>query len=295
MSARARAGFRAVMLSNHTAEKFASESSAGELRFLCSVFDEECSWREKSKRERLLKRARFPVPKTFDGYDWSRIRLPEGMPGNDVESCAFVGSMQNLVLYGGVGNGKAHMAIACGTTACHMGPSVMFATISDLVVRMRKEEGAGFPGRVFQEVERAGLVILGELGYLPIERQGARLLFQVVSKCHERRSLIVAANLEFSRWGSVLTDDQMAAAMIDRMIRYGHLVVFEGPTKRMEALPMANKRQGNALSGMPCRTRKLAEPGLKVLRSTHETTVLTKTFLWVTAGTSRSRSSTNSK
>ena len=67
LEARARAGFRAVMLSNHTAEKFASESSARELRFLCSVFDEECSWREKSKRERLLKRARFPVPKTFDG------------------------------------------------------------------------------------------------------------------------------------------------------------------------------------------------------------------------------------
>ena len=201
LEARARAGFRAVMLSNHTAEKFASESSARELRFLCSVFDEECSWREKSKRERLLKRARFPVPKTFDGYDWSRIRLPEGMPRNDVESCAFVGSMQNLVLYGGVGNGKTHMAIACGTTACRMGLSVMFTTISDLVVRMQKAEEAGSLDRVFREVERADLVILDELGYLPIDRQGARLLFQVVSKCCERRSLIVTTNLEFSRWG----------------------------------------------------------------------------------------------
>lgn len=71
LEARARAGFRAVMLSNHTAEKFASESSAGELRFPCSVFDEECSWRERTKRERLLKRARLPVPKSFDGHDWS--------------------------------------------------------------------------------------------------------------------------------------------------------------------------------------------------------------------------------
>ena len=95
---------------------------------------------------------------------------------------------------------------------------------------------------MFREVERADLVILDELGYLPIDRQGARLLFQVVSKCYERRSLIVTTNLEFSRWGSVLTDDQMAAAMIDRIIHYGHLIVFEGPTKRMEASPMANKR-----------------------------------------------------
>ena len=242
LEARARAGFRAVMLSNHTAEKLASESSAGELRFLCSVFDEERSWRERSKRERLLKRARFPVPKSFDGYDWSRIRLPEGMPRSSVESCAFIGSMQNLALYGGVGSGKTHMAIACGTAACNMGPSVMFTTISDLVARMQKAEEGGSLGRVFREVERADLVILDELGYLPIDRQGARLLFQVVSKCYERRSLIVTTNFEFSRWGSVLTDDQMAAAMIDRIIHYGHLIVFEGPTKRMEASPMASKR-----------------------------------------------------
>lgn len=134
------------------------------------------------------------------------------------------------------------MAIACGTTACHMGPSVMFTTISDLVVRMQKAEEARSLDRVFQEVGRADLVILDELGYLPIDRRGARLLFQVVSRCHERRSLIVTTNLEFSRWGSVLTDGQMAAAMIDRMIHYGHLIVFEGPTKRMEASPMANKR-----------------------------------------------------
>ena len=140
-----------------------------------------------------------------------------------------------------MGNGKTHMAIACGTAACNRGLSVMFSTISDLVVRMQRAEEAGALDRVFREVERADLVILDELGYLPIDRQGARLLFQVVSKCYERRSLIVTTNLEFSRWGSVLADDQMAAAMIDRIVHYGHLVVFEGPTKRMEASPMARR------------------------------------------------------
>lgn len=242
LEARARAGFRAVMLSNHTAEKYASEAATRDLRLLCEVFGEEVAWREKSKRERLLKRARFPVPKTFDGYDWARIRLPEGMTRESVESCEFVGGMQNLVPYGGVGNGKTHMAIACGTAACSRGLSAMFSTISDLVVRMQRAEEAGSLDRVFREAERADLVILDELGYLPIDRQGARLLFQVVSKCYERRSLIVTTNLEFSRWGSVLTDDQMAAAMIDRIIHYGHLIVFEGPTKRMEASPMAGRR-----------------------------------------------------
>jgi len=108
-------------------------------------------------------------------------------------------------------------------------------------MRMCAAEDAGTLERVFHEVERADLVILDELGYLPIDRRGARLLFQVVSKCYERRSLIITTNLEFSRWGSILTDDQMAAAMIDRIIHHGHLVVFDGPTKRMENSPMAHR------------------------------------------------------
>ncbi len=98
---------------------------------------------------------------------------------------------------------------------------------------------------MFREVERADLVILDELGYLPIDSGGAKLLYQVVNKCYERRSLIVTTNLEFSRWGKILTDDQMAAAMIDRIVHYGHLVVFEGPTKRMGASPMARRGQAS--------------------------------------------------
>lgn len=140
-----------------------------------------------------------------------------------------------------MGNGKTHMAIACGTAACAMGMTVMFTTIADLVVRMTKAEAEGTLEKVFKEVERADLVILDELGYLPINQDGAKLLYQVVNKCYERRSLIVTTNLEFSRWGKILTDDQMAAAMIDRIVHYGHLVVFEGPTKRMEASPMARR------------------------------------------------------
>lgn len=236
-----RRGFRAVMLSNHTAVKYASESTAAELRFLAGMFEEELSWREESRRGRLLKRAKFPVPKTFEGYDWSRVKVPEEIGRGGIESCRFIADKQNLVLYGGVGNGKTHMAIACGTAACAMGMTVMFTTIADLVVRMTKAEAEGTLEKVFKEVERADLVILDELGYLPINQDGAKLLYQVVNKCYERRSLIVTTNLEFSRWGKILTDDQMAAAMIDRIVHYGHLVVFEGPTKRMEASPMARR------------------------------------------------------
>lgn len=236
---RARAGFRSVMLSNHTADRYATESTASQLRFLCGMFDEELAYRDMSRRGRLLKRARFPVVKGFSDYDWTHVKVPGELERSDIEDATFVGAAQNLVLYGGVGNGKTHMAIACGVTACNKGLSVMFTTVADLVRRMADAEEAGTLEKVFREVERADLVILDELGYLPIDRRGARMLFQVVSKCYERRSLIVTTNLEFSRWGSVLTDDQMAAALIDRVIHYGHLIIFDGPTKRMETSPMA--------------------------------------------------------
>jgi len=229
------------MLSNHTAEAYVTSSNAAELRLLCRMFDDELAWRERSKRERLLKRARFPVPKGFADYDWTHIRVPDELGREAIKSCSFVGERQNLVLYGGVGNGKTHMATACGIAACNRGLATMFTTVSDLVMRMCAAEDAGTLERVFHEVERADLVILDELGYLPIDRRGARLLFQVVSKCYERRSLIVTTNLEFSRWGSALTDDQMAAAMIDRIIHHGHLIVFDGPTERMENSPMAHR------------------------------------------------------
>ena len=98
-------------------------------------------------------------------------------------------------------NGKTHMAIACGAAACEMGMTVMFASIADLVVRMTKAGSAGGLDKIFKEVERADLVMLDELGCLPIDQEGAKLLYQVVNRCYERRSLIVTTNLEFSRWG----------------------------------------------------------------------------------------------
>lgn len=241
LAARVREGFRRLTISNHTAERYCASCTKAELELLERLFSDELAWREESKRLRLRKAARFPVPKSFDGYDWAHVRLPDGMPREEIETAGFVGRCQNLVLYGGVGNGKTHMAIAAGSAACDAGLRVMFSTVADLLMRASAERDG--PERVFREVERADLVVLDELGYLPVDRDGARLLFQVVARCYERRSLVVTTNLEFSKWGGILTDDQMAAAMIDRIVHHGHLVVFDGPTKRMEASPMNPRRR----------------------------------------------------
>lgn len=233
LEARARAGFRAVMLSNHTAEKFASESSARELRFLCSVFDEECSWREKSKRERLLKRARFPVPKTFDGYDWSAVSWPEGLGREDLLSLAFLDRREDLVLMGDVGTGKTHMASALCQLACDRRLEARFFTASSLVMRLRRAREEGRLDREMSQIARARLLVIDELGFLPLDADGARLVFQVFADAYERQSVVITTNLEFSRWGGVFGDDQMAAAVIDRVVHHGRLVQFRGESYRV--------------------------------------------------------------
>jgi DNA replication protein DnaC len=95
--------------------------------------------------------------------------------------------------------------------------------------------------RLLKDIRQAHLLVLDEWGYVPVDREGSQLLFRVIADAYETRSLIITTNLEFSRWGSVFTDDQMAAAMIDRLAHHGHLVVFEGTSYRMEHALMKKK------------------------------------------------------
>ena len=118
--------------------------------------------------------------------------------------------------------------------ACERGLSVRFFTATGLVVRLTEARKAGTLERVFMDLRRTDLIVVDEWGYLPMDREGAQLLFRVVADSYETRSLIVTTNLEFSKWGAVFTDDQMTAAMIDRLAHHGHLLVFEGESYRMQ-------------------------------------------------------------
>lgn len=140
----------------------------------------------------------------------------------------------NLVLYGPVGTGKTHLAIAAGLRACELGKAVKFYTVAELVMRLGEAKRGGTLEKLMSEIGRTQLLILDEWGYIPVDKEGAQLLFRVIADSYESRSLIITTNLEFSKWGSVFTDDQMAAAMIDRLAHHGHLLVFEGESYRMK-------------------------------------------------------------
>ncbi|MDH7897935.1 ATP-binding protein [Bifidobacterium catenulatum] len=135
---------------------------------------------------------------------------------------------EDLVLYGDVGCGKTHLAIAIGMLACQRMIPVRFFTASSLVMRLRKAKDDNRLDAELKSIGRAGLAVIDELGYLPIDIDGARLLFQAGADGYETRSVISASNLESGRWG----DGDMAAAVIDRIVHHGRILRFHGESYR---------------------------------------------------------------
>lgn len=205
-----------------------------QIEFLRDALKCELEERESNRRHRLIKRAKFPVYKTFEGYEYNCVQLPPALSREDLESVTFVRKKQNLVLYGPVGVGKTHMAIAAGVKACMEGMRVQFYTVTELVLKLAEARKNGTLERLRTTLNNLDLLILDEWGYVPVDRDGSELLFQVISDSYESKSLILTTNLEFSKWGGIFTDEQMAAAMIDRLVHHGHLIVFEGKSYRME-------------------------------------------------------------
>lgn len=121
-----------------------------------------------------------------------------------------------------------HLAIAIGTLACRRGIPVRFFTASGLIMRLRKAKSENRLDQELKTIGKADLLVIDELGYLPIDIDGARLLFQIIADSYERRSIIFTSNLEFGRWGDVFGDGDMAAAVIDRIVHHGRIIRFHG-------------------------------------------------------------------
>ena len=219
------------------------EANAVNERFLLRVLEAEMANREETRRARLLREAAFPVYKTLDKYENGTVTLPPSLGRKELESCSFVTGKKNLVLYGPVGTGKTHLAIALGVRSCELGLRVKFFTAAQLVVLLSEAYAAGTLEKFLKSILRAELLIIDEWGYVPVSREGAQLLFRIISDCYEQRSLILTTNLEFSRWGTIVTDDQMAAAMIDRLAHHGYILIFEGESYRMKHALMRQKNQ----------------------------------------------------
>ncbi len=202
--------------------------------FLAKLLAMEVEARQMNRKNLLLKQAQFDVLKTFGDFRFEKMNIPGSIDVESLKTAAFIDKKENLILYGPVGLGKTHLATAIGVEACNQGKRVRFFRTSSLVNQLLDSKAEGGLKRFFKQLNAADLIICDEWGFIPFEREGAQLLFQVISDCYERKSLIITTNLEFSKWNGIFYDDKLTSAIIDRIIHHSHLIVFEGPSNRLE-------------------------------------------------------------
>lgn len=236
---------RRMYFSNESIDALLASASAAEARCVAEFISSELAVRDRNRRERLYRRASFPQPKSVEGYDFSQVTFPDGYGPGDLMSLAFVDRAEDFVFLGPTGRGKTHLAIAVGTACVNAGKAVRFFTCAQLVLLLVRASREGRLERIMGELDRCDLLILDEFGYVPIDVEGARLLFQAMSACYERRSLVITTNIEFSKWGVVLGDDKLASALIDRVVHHGRLVEFGGTSRRMDNALMLGKGVGD--------------------------------------------------
>jgi len=184
--------------------------------------------------QRNLKTACFPMIKTLEEYSFAGIQFPERMSPDELISLEFIDRRENLILYGGVGTGKTHLSIALGVKAVEKQKVVLFFTVHSLINRLVKAKEDDTYEKLMKKIAAADLIILDEWGYLPLHQDGARLLFEVVSLCYDRKSVIITTNIEFSHWKNFLFDDKLTVAIIDRLIHHSHLLFYDRESYRKQ-------------------------------------------------------------
>jgi DNA replication protein DnaC len=208
-------------------------SAANYADFLAQLLKMEIEHRELVRKNRNLKSAGFDVIKTFENYEFRDIQIPNTISIEELKTGAFIDKLENLILYGPVGTGKSHMATAIGVAACSRGKKVKFYRTAALVNLLGEAKAKGELQRFMKQLRKADLLICDEWGYIPFEKDGSQLLFQVISECYEKRSVIITTNLEFSKWNGIIYDEKLTSAIIDRLVHHSHLFIFQGQSYRL--------------------------------------------------------------
>ncbi|UTR13122.1 IS21-like element helper ATPase IstB [Salipaludibacillus sp. LMS25] len=200
--------------------------------YLLKLFEKEVENREERKINLLLSQAQLPKTGT-QPFQWEHIQIPQGIDRSTVLNGSFIKEKENLILYGGVGTGKTYLATLISLNAIHrFGSRVKFFTVAALVNKLIEENQKGSLPKFMKQIEKLDLLVLDELGYIPLNKEGAELLFQVISMCYENRSIVITTNLQFGQWNHVFGDPILTEAVIDRLIHHSHLLVFTGDSFR---------------------------------------------------------------
>ena len=203
--------------------------------YLAKLVEGEAQRRQDRALERRLKAARFPVLKTLESFQWNWPKKINRMQIQQLFRLHFIETHTHAVFIGGVGLGKTHLATALAYQACLKGHTVRFTTAIDAVNTLLAAQSAGRLKAELNKYIKPRVLALDELGYLPIDKVGADLLFQIVSQRYERGSMIITSNRPYKKWPAIFNNDTtLTSALLDRLLHHAETVVIEGSSYRMK-------------------------------------------------------------
>jgi DNA replication protein DnaC len=205
------------------------------LDYLTTLTQGEADLRRDRATHNRIRQARFPVIKTLDQFRWDWPTVINRMQVQNHFSLGFIKDKGNLIYLGGVGLGKTHLATALGSTACLQGHFVLFTSAIDVINTLSASKTAGRLKQEIKKYTKPSLLILDELGYLPIDKAGADLLFQVISLRYEQGSIMITSNRAYKEWPKIFNNDStLTSAILDRLLHHAETVVIEGKSFRMK-------------------------------------------------------------
>lgn len=218
-----------------TLARKAAEQQRSYLDYLAQLVEGEFTAREMRSIERRIKNARFPVRKTLDEFQWSWPKKINRLQVQNLFRLDFIGTCTNVVMIGNVGLGKTHLSIALGHAACTSGHSVLFTTAIDIINTLASAQSAGQLKREIRRYVKPAVLIVDELGYLPVDKHGADLLFQIISGRYERAPTVINTNRTYKHWAQIFNNDStLTSAILDRIMHHVDTVIIEGKSFRMK-------------------------------------------------------------